>query len=705
MKVQIRPRGPSSVRLKFTPGVPGPATEWRINEGTSRFEYRPQRSNEPWVEAPGSDFEGLIGSLTTGQMTFLQNGAGAVDRSVLSKLRERVSAKDFGAKGDGVTDDSAALQKWLTYISANNVAGYLPAGRYYKPNNTPSLTFSGNCVIFGDGMHSSVIVFNDDVIVTRSDLINTTTGGNLLWCDFGIEGSWGNGGDYAQRSQLVQITLSGTAHVTRCRFAKSRYMSLILGSATKATVLDCEFAQGFADGCRITGSDNVIVAHNQFQDINDDAIAIHSKDAEVSPVQGGVVVTGNRIIDSQGIAVLGAKHCTISNNVLNRCIVRGILVGVYSAGGTEGTTAGLAINITGNTVTDMFFGTAFSGLNGGAAQYIYVASIPPTMNGSGFVGQRDGIGGIVQPFDYFYANDTDATAPHPGNWFINVSDNICARTLKPVSAYSQYGFGLRLSRGGPVDPAISAVQLGSGAGQIIITNHTQHINISNNQLWGGGYGIHLDGTAGSTYLSFRDALIAGNQIANFNTYGVWVEGEGSAVIQNNLIDGDPLHVHSLRGAGGTWGNSSAHAAVAYSGGKMTVIGNTIRNVASVFNGLATDDNSWGNNTFCCDPAVSNGWNAGNVGIGSFANFGRYGTYQLVIEDGDPSSATFGKIKNVCLNGANAMPSSGKYVAGHFVRNAAATVSAGKILLGWSRLTNGNSHVSGADWTPVYGTIS
>jgi hypothetical protein len=69
MGVQIRPRGRSSIRLKATLGIPGPATEWRVNEVTKAFEYRPQRSNEPWSVAPGRDFVGLIGGSTPEQLT------------------------------------------------------------------------------------------------------------------------------------------------------------------------------------------------------------------------------------------------------------------------------------------------------------------------------------------------------------------------------------------------------------------------------------------------------------------------------------------------------------------------------------------------------------------------------------------------------------------------------------------------------------
>jgi hypothetical protein len=43
------------------------------------------------------------------QLGFLQSGAGAVTRTIQNKLRDNVSVEDFGAVGDGTTDDSAAF--------------------------------------------------------------------------------------------------------------------------------------------------------------------------------------------------------------------------------------------------------------------------------------------------------------------------------------------------------------------------------------------------------------------------------------------------------------------------------------------------------------------------------------------------------------------------------------------------------------------
>lgn len=51
-------------------------------------------------------------------VTFLQAGTGAVSRTSQDKLRERVSAADFGAVEDGVSNDSAALQAAIDSIGA-----------------------------------------------------------------------------------------------------------------------------------------------------------------------------------------------------------------------------------------------------------------------------------------------------------------------------------------------------------------------------------------------------------------------------------------------------------------------------------------------------------------------------------------------------------------------------------------------------------
>ena len=69
-------------------------------------------------------FNTLSGDATVVQ--YNQNGTDAVDRTVAEKLQEFVSVKDFGAVGDGVTDDTAAIQAAID--AASKV--YIPSGTY-----------------------------------------------------------------------------------------------------------------------------------------------------------------------------------------------------------------------------------------------------------------------------------------------------------------------------------------------------------------------------------------------------------------------------------------------------------------------------------------------------------------------------------------------------------------------------------------------
>jgi len=69
------------------------------------------------------------------QISYTPPFAGSVPTNVGDKLAQTVSVKDFGAVGDGVTDDTVAIQAALDAIaskSANSIGGtvFLPSGRY-----------------------------------------------------------------------------------------------------------------------------------------------------------------------------------------------------------------------------------------------------------------------------------------------------------------------------------------------------------------------------------------------------------------------------------------------------------------------------------------------------------------------------------------------------------------------------------------------
>ena len=87
----------------------------------------------------------LTGTTPATNVSYNQGGTGAVDRTAQVKLQETVSVKDFGAEGDGVTDDTASIQ---AAIDAAPFGGsvYFPSGKYII---SAAITVNKPMTIFG----------------------------------------------------------------------------------------------------------------------------------------------------------------------------------------------------------------------------------------------------------------------------------------------------------------------------------------------------------------------------------------------------------------------------------------------------------------------------------------------------------------------------------------------------------------------------
>jgi hypothetical protein len=145
---------------------------------------------------------------SAGAVTFTAAGAGAVPRSVQSKERDIVSVKDFGATGDGVTDDTAAIQ--AAFATGKKVI-YMPAGVY---KTTSTITVPAYYSLIGDG-HTSENAVNDraaTVILKSFNGVGLIVLSDTLVTALQVEGAPGNTGDGIQvkggRSVLREVTVN-----------------------------------------------------------------------------------------------------------------------------------------------------------------------------------------------------------------------------------------------------------------------------------------------------------------------------------------------------------------------------------------------------------------------------------------------------------------------------------------------------------------
>lgn len=82
-------------------------------------------------------------------------GAGAQNRTLQAKLADSLSAKDFGAKGDGVTDDTAAINAALASLTAPGASVYLSPGIYLT--SAPIVVSVAGTTLYGAGPAASII--------------------------------------------------------------------------------------------------------------------------------------------------------------------------------------------------------------------------------------------------------------------------------------------------------------------------------------------------------------------------------------------------------------------------------------------------------------------------------------------------------------------------------------------------------------------
>jgi hypothetical protein len=156
---------------------------------------------------PSSGTGTNITGLQAGNTTFLQSGTGATQQTVASKLQKGFcpSPYDFGAAGDGSTDDTTAISNWfgaVTSAAAQHANCLFMATGHYRVTSNLTVTMPANShgpVVFGAGGDNSVIVFDAGFHFT---LTSSTAMFYASLRDFAIVGSYAG--------PLVRIATSTT---------------------------------------------------------------------------------------------------------------------------------------------------------------------------------------------------------------------------------------------------------------------------------------------------------------------------------------------------------------------------------------------------------------------------------------------------------------------------------------------------------------
>ena len=123
------------------------------------------------------------------QISYTPAGTGAVNTNVQVKLREYVTFQDFGAVGDGIADDTAAVQAAITYASAQRLTifaygGFKITSTVNFPSNTNGCTiqgqakqtyfkFTGTGAMFASVSTNSIVMRNLTLVGPNSNIAAT----------------------------------------------------------------------------------------------------------------------------------------------------------------------------------------------------------------------------------------------------------------------------------------------------------------------------------------------------------------------------------------------------------------------------------------------------------------------------------------------------------------------------------------------------
>lgn len=491
---------------------------------------------------------------------FQQTGTGAVNVPFTTKLKENVSVLDFGAVGNGVTDDTSAIQAALN--TGKNV--YFPNGYTFGITSELTITTS-NVILFGGGEISFLATYNTVGNTLLSAI--TITGSNVIFNNLNFSGTNITVASVTNRFIWFKAP---KGKVSNCSFINlvgggANFNGAIQANADAAYLIATTSYFENCPGAVFCQGHHCIMSNNNILSPKDGCFVFNGTNSKYGVISNNTI--NNEILNQAGALIAaeeGASYWTISNNVING-VKNGIAIGAlnvaYNPDVTGGVISGNVINGGGSTTTnpttliyvsEHYFNTIITdnllkGLPSGASGSAYI-SVSAT---SGIVANN-----II---DDINSSASALMLVTVGSKGLTIENN----TFTTISASRHVLFSAGDFTGLPVTFSGGRFQ---GGVEGINTNQLSPTNLS----------IYLQNITEFTGTTFLNTPFLGDLVTYFNSYGaitfphsikghVSVYGNaaptsavksnalGDIVYNYNPVVGQPkAWVCTVAGAPGTW---------------------------------------------------------------------------------------------------------------------------------------------------------
>ena len=652
-----------------------------------------------------------------------------------------INVKQFGAVGDGVTDDWAAYRECLIYCSTNGFTMLIPKGVFFIGKGQGGMDLLGSLTMRGYGEES--VILREEVVGTVIAPVIAYTGVTRLDA-VDIQGIHFKG-QYDVTGEEVSSTYISGANIDKLIIANNSftdisYLATGFSNCNSVSMHSNTLHNIARDGLRAVSCINVNIYGNTFSRIQDDSIAVHTNVAKLpSPLINTVInIHGNTLTESQGIAILGGQNINISGNVLLRCNARGIEVTRETV---EGLNTPYAISINNNTIIDMMARVwSVDGWTTMDWQPNITDTLTRAICVSGITNAFTGVqtyelnagGHPQQPYGLVSLEDVSIADPLATTASVSIKGNTVTRTIPYGVAWSTLGFGALWAKNATPPDLVT----GSEDWKIIgccVRGNFADIDISDNSFAGLYEGVGFKATVSSNSDSYINSCkISDNRfvdihkaaVSGYDAQRVYSTDFGELEIHRNHFDCDPFYLgaeeaDATRGAGtklrrddGSWLIASiiilefyTRAAFVNSSkisGSVSMKGNTFKNVSVIcadnaFDGvlslpdtLVFEDNTLHIGIGSTDVTFGNY----NFGIGQISKFAT--TSNHIYYDSDITSGTYGSVQT-STHASSTEPVTGYYMKGYKVTRVNPASGAWVYLI---RAVTGTDHVVGTDWLRI-----
>jgi hypothetical protein len=265
------------------------------------------------------------------QVSYTPPFTGGVVTNVEAKLAQTVSVKDFGAKGDNSTDDSAAINAASLYASTSGVGLYFPPGTYLAKN-----LFVYTNSYWKGASRASVIKLLSSSGVNDVLIKNKNCGTDINGSDAAFPGDNnivldslsfdGNKAGQTNQISLIYWRRVQFSRIVGCRLFNSSGLAFDGCNAIDSNVIDGNlFQNNYGNDIRILWvSNRNIITNNTIIGAN------------LPPVDGGEsgAVYNDAIIIS-AVNVTGSVNFNCAENILANNVIKGKIVGLRLDGAFE----------------------------------------------------------------------------------------------------------------------------------------------------------------------------------------------------------------------------------------------------------------------------------------------------------------------------------------------------------------------------------